>query len=372
MNAAVLLEESLARIMKAVALQRPDRVPVVLEYASFAARVTNTPLPDFLLNLRKSVEVMIEAYKLVTQVGQADAINYGRFSPYGLCYLWLSKVKVPGVDLPVDASHQVLEKELMTRNDYDLVLREGWPKFYRAFMKEKVLDDVPPAVLPSNQPTVDSKEAWAKLGVPVLSNMTIGPPFELLCGGRSLACFAMDLLEIPDKIEAVMEEILPHLFAPFGQKARTGAYPAVWIGGWRTAPALLSPEMWNRFVWPYLRRLVYEVLEHKLIPLLHLDSNWDRELERFRELPRGKIIMALDGETDIFRAKEILGDHICLMGDVPASMLFREDPDTVYNYSTRLIRELGPKGFILHSGCDIPENAKLENVRAMVAAAVES
>jgi uroporphyrinogen-III decarboxylase len=60
------------------------------------------------------------------------------------------------------------------------------------------------------------------------------------------------------------------------------------------------------------------------------------------------------------------------MGDVPASMLFREDPDTVYNYSTRLIRELGPKGFILHSGCDIPENAKLENVRAMVAAAVES
>jgi len=37
-----------------------------------------------------------------------------------------------------------------------------------------------------------------------------------------------------------------------------------------------------------------------------------------------------------------------------------------------LIRELGPEGFILHSGCDIPANAKLENVKAMVAAALES
>jgi len=35
-------------------------------------------------------------------------------------------------------------------------------------------------------------------------------------------------------------------------------------------------------------------------------------------------------------------------------------------------RELGPQGFILQSGCDIPANAKLENVQAMVAAATGS
>jgi uroporphyrinogen-III decarboxylase len=102
--------------------------------------------------------------------------------------------------------------------------------------------------------------------------------------------------------------------------------------------------------------------------LLHLDSDWTRELEHFRELPKGKCIMALDGETDIFKAKEVLGDHLCLMGDVPASMLFLEEPDDVHRYCSRLIRELGPEGFILQSGCDIPTNAKLENVQAMVAA----
>jgi uroporphyrinogen-III decarboxylase len=50
-------------------------------------------------------------------------------------------------------------------------------------------------------------------------------------------------------------------------------------------------------------------------------------------------------------------------------MLYLEEPEDVYDYSAKLIRELGPEGFILHSGCDIPANAKLENVRAMVAAA---
>jgi len=69
---------------------------------------------------------------------------------------------------------------------------------------------------------------------------------------------------------------------------------------------------------------------------------------------------------------EVLGDHMCIMGDVPASMLFLDTPDNVYAYCTHLIRELGPEGFILQSGCDIPANAKLENIKAMVAAATGS
>jgi len=59
------------------------------------------------------------------------------------------------------------------------------------------------------------------------------------------------------------------------------------------------------------------------------------------------------------------------MGDVPATLLAFGNSEDVYNYSRKLIREIGPEGFILQSGCDIPANAKLENVQAMVAAAME-
>jgi len=118
--------------------------------------------------------------------------------------------------------------------------------------------------------------------------------------------------------------------------------------------------------------LVHEVVDTGLIALLHLDSNWTRELARFKELPKGRCILALDGETNIFKAKEILSDHMCIMGDVSAAMLYLDTPDNVYAYCTKLIRELGSKGFILQSGCDIPANAKLEKVKAMVAAALDS
>jgi hypothetical protein len=321
----------------------------------------------FLKSPKTNVDIMIQAFHIV---GESDAINYGAFWPYALCYDFMAKVSVPGVDLPENEMWQVVETELMDRNDYDRILNLGWPDFFRKVMDERILNDVPPEYLPPQRKSIDPQAEWRTHGIPVLSGGDITTPIELLCGARSLMEFAMDLLEIPDKVEAVMEKILPYLAGKAIRRAKDLGYPLVWVGGWRSAPCLLSPAMWNRFVWPYFRKLVYEVVDAGLIALLHLDSDWTRELERFKELPRGQCIMALDGETDIFRAKEILGNHMCIMGDVPASMLFLKNPDDVYQYCSRLIRELGPQGFILQSGCDIPANAKLENVQAMTAAAI--
>jgi hypothetical protein len=359
----------LQRILTAVALGTPDRVPVVLEYSGFAAYVTETPMADFLAAPAKNLETMINAYHLVAG---GDAINYGSFWPYGLCYDYLSKVRVPGVDLPEDDMWQVIETDLMTRTDYDRLLEMGWPAYSAEFMAERILDDVPADYLPPQRKALDVKGAWAKAGVPVLSGGDVTTPYELLCGSRSLMEFSRDLFEIPDKVIAAMDAIVPHLAGDTIRRARHQGYPVVWVGGWRTAPSMLSPAMWRRFVWPYFSRLVHEVVDAGLIALLHLDSNWTRELARFKELPRARCILALDGETDIFKAREILDDHMCIMGDVSAAMLYLDAPDSVYAYCTKLIRELGPTGFILQSGCDIPANAKLENVKAMVAAALDS
>jgi uroporphyrinogen-III decarboxylase len=280
----------------------------------------------------------------------------------------MTKVRVPGVDLPPDALWQVEEKELMTREDYGRILEQGWPEFFDNFMRNRIFDDVPEESLPPKWKSLDVRGAWAAHGVPVLSSGDVTTPIELLCGARSLEPFCFDLVEIPDQVESVMDAMVSHLATTTIRQAKERGYPMVWVGGWRGAPCLFSPELWQRFVWPYYYRLAQEVVDSGLIALLHLDSDWTRELKRFREFPKGKCVMALDGETDIFKAKEVLGDHMCLMGDVPATMLFMDTQEEVHEYCTRLIRELGPEGFILQSGCDIPVNAKLENVQAMVAA----
>lgn len=369
MNADNLYQDRLERILKAVALERPDRVPVVLEYSGFAAHVTGTRMADFLRSPETNLETMIRAFGMV---GGADAINYGSFWPYGLCYDYMSKVSVPGVDLPEDDMWQVVESELMTRDDYRNILESGWPVYFKAFIQQRIFQEVPDEYLPPQRKSPDVQNAWRQEGVPVLSGGDISTPFELLCGSRSLMEFCMDLFDMPDTVIAAMDAMLPHLAGKAITSAKKHGYPLVWVGGWQGAPSMLSPEMWHRFVWPYFSRLVHDVVDAGLIALLHLDSNWTRELECFKALPKGRCIMALDGETDIFKAKEVLGDHMCIMGDVPASMLFLDTPENVYAYCIRLIRELGPEGFILQSGCDIPANAKLENVQAMVAAAAGS
>ncbi len=81
-------------------MDEPDRIPVVLEYSGFAAHVTGTPVAEFLGSPTTTLETMIKAFQLV---GEADAINYGSFWPYGLCYDFMAKVRVPGIDLPTNA-----------------------------------------------------------------------------------------------------------------------------------------------------------------------------------------------------------------------------------------------------------------------------
>jgi len=366
-NSSNPINQRLKRILQAVALEEPDRVPVVLEYSAFAAYATRTPMAEFLRVPELATDTMMRCYELI---GDGDAINYGTFWVYGLCSSYLSKVRVPGVDLPDNEVWQVLETELMTRADYRAILDLGWPEYRDRFMETRILNEVPKQMRPPVWKAGDIQGKWARLGVPVLTGGDITTPFEVLCGSRSLTAFAFDLIEIPDLVQETMDAIVPHLYADTIQSALRRGFPCVWIGGWRTAPELLSPTMWNRFVWPYLSTLVNKVVDSGLIPILHLDSNWTRELDRFRDLPRGKCIMALDGATDIFKARKKLDGHMCVMGDVPATMLYLDNPDQVHEYSTRLIRELGPSGFILQSGCDIPANAKLENVQAMVSAAV--
>jgi len=76
MDRISMLEERKSRIFKAVSLERPDRVPVVLEYNGFAAFTTGTSMADFVSTPAMATRAMIEAYG---SIGGGDAVNYGSF-----------------------------------------------------------------------------------------------------------------------------------------------------------------------------------------------------------------------------------------------------------------------------------------------------
>jgi hypothetical protein len=290
----------------------------------------------------------------------------------GLSPFWLSRVKMPGRELPEDSMWQVEETEDMTVEDYDTIINQGFDAFLAKFLPKvidmKVFEE---GLARMQEVTPVMFEKYFERGYVLVTSGTTSTPFDTLCGGRSMVPFFMDLYRIPEKVKEVME-VMTQMFIDRGiQTADQTGIRCVWVGGWRCASALLAPKLWDEFVFPYFHKITYALAEKDVMSVLHLDQDWTRDLARLRELPEKKCILNTDGMTDVRKAREILGDHMAIMGDVPPDLLATGSPDTVYDYVRDLIRDIGRKGLLLTPGCDAPINARDENMTAMFEAGRE-
>ncbi|WP_005034100.1 uroporphyrinogen decarboxylase family protein [Holophaga foetida] len=359
-----LFQERLNRIQTAVALGRPDRVPVVTTCTGFAARYTGTKMAEFCANPKLAAEIMLST---IQEMGEIDGTQFALFSPYLLSMGMGCKVDIPGVELHEDMPYQIHETELMKESDYDFIIEKGYDEFYEKHLEENLPDTLAhlgEAFEALPQATMNVIQA----GLPILSPAIAAIPFEQFSGIRSMARFVSDTFRIPEKVleasEIAMESTLSTLKATIQQTHPMG----VFIGFGRSNRGSLSKRQQEKFVYPHFRRIVDAVIAEGAIPLLHCDQDWTQDAEFLLSLPKGKCILQLDGASDIFALKKSVGHHMCLMGDVQAAKLALGTPDEVYAYSRRLVEEVGPEGFILSQGCDMPTNAKAENYRAMVSA----
>lgn len=365
-----LYEERFERIKAAVALEPVDKIPLISGLAAVSSVLTHTKMSDYLNDMALNCTVNIQATNMI---GDVDGVQAPLSSPEGLPTLWLSKIRVPGRELPDDQLWQVLEEELVTQEDYDLILENGFESWYQNFMKTK-LDDPISRMKDVVAYGATANARFQEAGYPVVKGTTLLSPFEMFCGGRSMEAFLLDdLLEIPEKVEEVFSVVHEFNLTKYENLFRSGAKPyGAWVGGWRGTPETLNPEMFERFSWKYFRELVQLCIDYDVVPIMHLDACWNHGLHYFKDIPAKKAIMALDGKTDIRKAKEIVGDRICIMGDVPAEILAFGKAERVYDYTTKLIQDIGPVGFMVCSGCDIPFNGKLENIQMMSKAVTDS
>jgi hypothetical protein len=358
-----LFLERMARLQTAIACGTPDRVPLSLVMDAFAARTMGVKMADFVHDVDLSGRCMLGTME---KLGDVDSIQWPVYQPQVLGMLWLSPVKLPGRDLPEDSLWQLDEQVRIQPEDYDKILEMGWSPWLGQYIGRYLGEAAATAQILKDAAPRWIGEYMAR-GYVVFSPMTVDHPFEHLCGGRTVKEFMLDLFHMPDKIQAVLDVIMAERREQVRQTVRAVGRPiGYWVGGWRTAPEFLSPRLWNRFVWPYMKELVETVAEEGGTPVLHFDANWDREIERLKDLPARTCVLSLDGKTDIFRAKKILAGHMCILGDVPPALLTLGSVDEVRAYCDRLLDEVGPDGFIMAMGCALPPDAKFENVKAMV------
>jgi uroporphyrinogen-III decarboxylase len=395
---------SITRIKDAVQLKKlPDRVPVALLPSMFPFLSAGMTVQEAMYDYDKCAaafrKFMLE-FKPDMHIGAAQA-GPGKFYEildYKL-YKW------PGHGVAPEHSYQCVEQEYMKAGEYDLLITD--PSFYfRNFYLPRVFGALEgftmlppltgileiygvafnfiPYALPPVQNTFKAlfeagAEAlkWAMvigglnaelatLGFPNILGGFTKAPFDTIGDTlRGTRGIIMDMYRQPDKLLRALEALTPIMIGMGLGSAQQTGNPQIFIPLHKGADGFLSDEQFKKFYWPTLKAVLLGLIEGGCIPFPALEGHWGSRLEIIQDIPRGKTMWMVD-QTDMAKAKETLGKNACLIGNVSSSMLKLGTPQDVKNYVKKLIDTAGKGGgFIMGNGAFFDE-AKPENVKAMV------
>lgn len=357
------------RFWTAVSLQEPDRVPVAPYIVYFAGAVAGLSPSEFGWSVDKSHKALFATYERYNKEIDALHIMSMRFaytgvfpSAYSTLYFdWA----FPSGELP-----QFVERGGKHGPEiYDKILEEG---FTYLIDPERInLEKIRAAYFEEAQCHRDWLKIWEQEDV---VNLATGPmatiPADLLIYARGSEGF-MDLVECPEKIIAVNETMTPGIIAlnklQAKEKKREHFYR---ISIQNFTADFISPQMFERLCWPWMKKMIVEFLNDDCTVILHLDGKWKPFYHFFQDLPEKRIIMELEF-SEMKTAKKILGNIFCLKGNVPPQDLAFGTEDQIKDYCKQLIDDCADGGgFILSSGCEVPVNAKPENIEAMIDTAI--
>jgi hypothetical protein len=400
----VLYGERKKRVLDAVQLKVPDRVPFMPFFNFFHAKYGGITCQEAMYDYDK---LATAAKRTITDF-EPDMYN----NPFALVALGPTLEALdckylmwPGGGLPPHHSYQFVEGEYVTAAEYDdllfdptgFMLRQFLPRVYGVL---EPLQQLPP--LPSmyyirfltrtaafaSPEVAGALDALVKAGTEArrmlarakafTDEMTaLGFPSQI--GGVAYAPFdyigdflrgtrgiMLDMYRIPDRLLEAMDKMTPFILEGAIPAARMTGIPFIFMPLHKGLDGFMSLDQFKTFFWPPLKRVILSLIQEGLIPMVLWEGDCTSRLETIKDIPKGKAIYWFE-RTDIFKAKEILGDTVCIRGNVPGTLLCTSSPEDVVAYCKKLIDVVGKGGgFILDGAIGIPDEARPENVRAMV------
>ena len=396
------------RIVDAFNVKEPDRVPISLPVGNLPLILHGVSMHEAMYDIEKGIEacnVFNAKYSAELDYFAAPYVAPGKAMEilnYKL-YAW------PGHGLALDApGYQFVEGEYMKVPEYDDFVRDPsdyWlrtylPRIFGAFESFRMLSPLPdileiptgqlmPLALPQVQDTfqrlIDAgkdlqkrNEISARLmgfgpahGFPSTMGLLNVAPFDAIGDTmRGTKGIVMDMFRYPDKLLKaidVMTELIIHsiLHNPMINNSLTVIFPLH-----KGADGWMSEKQFNTFYWPSLKKVMDALISEGIICVMFAEGGYNTRLENVKDFPKGSVVWWFD-QTDMVKAKKVLGDKFCIQGNVPSSLIVTGEPGDVKTYCRKLIEGCGKGGgYILGAGC-VADNPKLENLRAMVTAVNE-
>ena len=380
----------------------PARVPVMVSASDYAVKRAGFTARDAMYNSEKLVEPLI-AFQIefpsdlafVSIGGGGKALEHLDYKLY----------KWPGHGLPDTQCFQAVEGEYVTADEYPKLIADPSGFFMRTYLprifgelealrmlpllpmiQEIVL--VPPALMPFAMPEVQASlnklmEAAAfimkdMMSIGALAGQVAANGFPGIFGGFSKAPFdaigdtlrgtrgiMMDMYRNPDLLLEACDRFVP-LMIEAGMSAieATGAL-AVILPLHKGADGFMSEAQFEKFYWPSLKKVLLGLAEEGILPLCFAEGSYNKRLDVISDFPPGMVAWMFD-KTDMHRAKDILKNKACILGNVSTSLMAAGTPEQVEGYCRDLVEYCGRDGgFILTNGASV-EMTTDENIRAML------
>jgi hypothetical protein len=405
-----LRNEREKRINDAIMLRLPDRVPVSIQTGVFACRYAGIPIStmyyDHVAYWEACVKTIVDF--------EPDSGNIMAAGTSGLVneLLDVRTQRWPGGNLPPDIPYQFVEGEYMKEEEYDIflsdpsdfLLRHYLPRIYGTL---EPLAKLPPIrnmvggffggiigilALPEFKElgeklsraaaeqdrlmkvSIELSEMAEQLGYPSQFGVrgrgigVGGAPFDMVSDFlRGMRGAMLDMYRCPEKLLAACEMIQGWRFSEAAPAIldNQGNPPRVFMALHRGSDGFMSIKQFEKFYWPGLKKAILKAIDLGYIVAPFFEGVWDDRLEYLLELPRGKVIFWCE-RTDVFKAKEVLGDHMCIQGGVPPTLLQTGSPQDIEEHCKRLIKVVGKGGGLIVGPGSAMDFAKPENVKAMV------
>ena len=169
----------------------------------------------------------------------------------------------------------------------------------------------------------------------------------------------------PPVLSRILDRITDFLLA-FGQALAENGAQVLLIPEPTASASLISPRMFAEWVLPRLQRITGSV---PLPCILHICGDTSPLLPSMAA--SGARVLSLDQCLDLRESRKST-PQVALGGNVdPVNALWLGSVETVRQDVFRCLDDAGAEQFVLMSGCSIPPQAPLENLRAMIRTARE-
>jgi len=396
---AQLYREREKRYIDAVQLKVPDRVPTSVHLSYLPAKHAGITYKDAYYDFPK----WKDAYIKTALYYQPDRCEYFPNQSGRVLEALDQKTTVwPGHGAGDNCSHQFVEGEYMKAEEYDLLLNDQADFNLRFLLPRSYgllapLASLPPldslmGFLPFHvmaapefsgmmdrmskiareamewqKQVMDMGKALHEAGFPGRTGMIGGGvPYDMISDFmRGMRGAMLDMYRCPDKLLAAIEKISQQTLKRIAAAPKAKEFTTTFVALHRGADGFMSIRQFEKFYWPYLKKLVNALVDAGYTPEVFFEGDYTQRLEYLREFPKGKVIARFD-RSDMAKVKEVLGGHLCISGNVPSSLLQTSDVEGVKKYCKWLIDVVGKDGGFIMGPGSVVDEVKPENLKAMI------